>query len=447
MQTNFSLAQLADPAHAEADRILRACVHCGFCTATCPTYVLLGDELDGPRGRIYLIKDMLESDQPATAETVKHLDRCLTCLSCVTTCPSGVDYMHLAEHGRAHVAATYRRPWRQRALRGFIAAILPRPRRLRIAVAAARLARPFAAVFARLGLPELAQMLRLASVHHSASRETVRPGARFAAQAPRRARVALLSGCVNDVLAPQINAAAVRVLTRHGIDVVVAEGEGCCGALEHDLGEAARARAAARRNIVAWTRERDRGGLDAILVTASGCGTAVKDYGHLLAGDPLQGDAERVAALAKDISEFLAGLDLVAASKPGLVVAYHSACSLQHGQRIHAAPKALLQRLGFVVREPAESHLCCGSAGTYNLLEPDLANQLGARKVAALDALRADVIAAGNLGCITQIAAASATPVVHTVELIDWATGGPNPISATTAARQSHRSSPQSAPD
>jgi glycolate oxidase iron-sulfur subunit len=425
MQTSFSLAQLADPDVAAADRILRSCVHCGFCTATCPTYVLLGDELDSPRGRIYLIKDMLENDRPATADVVKHIDRCLSCLACMTTCPSGVHYMHLVDHARVRIEETHTRPLLDRLFRAFIAKVLPYNRRLRPALAAARLAKPWAGLFAALGLGPLAAMLRLAP-----SQRPARPSGkgRFAAAAPRRGRVALLTGCVAPVIAPSISAAAVRLLTRHGIEVVVAD-DGCCGSLVHHMGRGQEARATARRRIDAWTAEIEGEGLDAILVTASGCGTTVKDYGYMLRTDPAYaGKAARVSALALDISEYLSRLELTPArGAAGVTVAHHSACSLQHGQKITRAPKELLCKFGFVVKDVPEGHLCCGSAGTYNILQPELARRLRERKVANIEKLKPDVIAAGNIGCMTQIAAGTEIPVVHTVELIDWATGGPAP--------------------
>jgi len=431
VQTSFTLAQLADPNVAEADRILRTCVHCGFCTATCPTYVLLGDELDSPRGRIYLIKDMLENDRPATADVVKHIDRCLSCLACMTTCPSGVHYMHLVDHARAHIEKTHTRPLVDRLFRAFIARVLPYNRRLRPALAAARLARPLAGVFAALGLAPLAAMLRLAPSHRPARPSGEEPR-RFAPAAPRRGRVALLTGCVAPVIAPSISAATVRLLTRHGIEVVVAD-DGCCGSLVHHMGREQEARTAARRRIDAWTAEIEGEGLDAILVTASGCGTTLKDYGYMLRTDPAYaGKAARVSALAMDISEYLSRLELAPARGPaGLTVAHHSACSLQHGQKITRAPKELLCKIGFVVKDVPEGHLCCGSAGTYNILQPELARRLRERKVANIEKLRPDVIAAGNIGCMTQIAAGTEIPVVHTVELIDWATGGPAPEALT----------------
>ena len=431
MQTSFTLAQLADPNIAEADRILRACVHCGFCTATCPTYVLLGDELDSPRGRIYLIKDMLEHDRPATADVAKHIDRCLSCLACMTTCPSGVHYMHLVDHARVHIENTYPRPRSDRWLRAFLARVLPDNTLLRWALTAARLGKPFSGAFAALGLAPIAAMLRLAPSRLPA--KAAAPGTgRFPPTAPRRGRVALLTGCVSPVIAPSINAAAIRLLTRHGIEVVVADA-GCCGSMVHHMGHEREALSAARRQIDALIAEIEGEGLDAILVTASGCGTTVKDYGYVLRTDGAYAEkALRVSRLARDISEYLHGLDVAARRTPcGLVVAYHSACSLQHAQKIVRAPKELLCKMGFVVKDVAEGHLCCGSAGTYNILQPELARRLRERKVENIERLKPDVIAAGNIGCMTQIAAGTKIPVVHTVELIDWATGGPAPEALT----------------
>jgi len=432
MQTLFTLAQLADPQVAESERILRTCVHCGFCTATCPTYVLDGDELDSPRGRIYLIKDMLEYDRPATPEVVKHIDRCLSCLACMTTCPSGVHYMHLVDHARARIEATYVRPPLDRWLRAMLARVLPDDVRLRRALRWARLARPFAGLLAACGLKPLAALLRLAPARTTSQSSTPKgtPGRRVvAAQGVRKGRVALLAGCVSPVIKPAINEAAIRVLTRHGIEVVLARGQGCCGALVHHLGREHEGLAAARANIDAWTDEIAAAGLDAILVTASGCGTTLKDYGFILRGDSAYAaKAARVSDLAQDISEYLAGLELSSTGESGgLLIAYHAACSLQHGQKIMHQPKELLCKIGFVVKDVPEGHLCCGSAGTYNILQPDIARRLRDRKVGNIEKLTPDVIAAGNIGCITQIAAGTAIPVVHTVELIDWATGGLKP--------------------
>ena len=429
MQTNFTLAQLADPDTATSEAILRSCVHCGFCTATCPTYVLLGDELDSPRGRIYLIKDMLEGGKAATEEVVTHIDRCLSCLSCMTTCPSGVDYMHLVDHARAHIEETYRRPVADRLVRRLLAAILPHPDRFRLVAIAAFLARPLAPLLRRVrALRRFSSMLDLAPRSLPRKSEANRLGI-FVARAEWRGRVALLRGCAQSVLDPGINEAAIRLLTRQGVEVVIAEGEACCGALVHHMGRSDESHEAARRNIDAWIVEMEGDGLDAIVVTTSGCGTTVKDYGFMLRNDPgYAAKAARVSAIARDISEYLETLDLgtpLAAIRP--TVAYHAACSLQHGQQVKAIPKALLVRAGFTVREPAEGHLCCGSAGTYNMLQPEIARRLRDRKVAAIAATGADVIAAGNIGCLSQIASGTKTPAVHTVELLDWAYGGPKP--------------------
>jgi glycolate oxidase iron-sulfur subunit len=445
MQTSFSLAQLADPAVAEADKILRACVHCGFCTATCPTYVLLGDELDSPRGRIYLIKDMLENDRPAGPEEVKHIDRCLSCLSCMTTCPSGVHYMHLVDHARAYVEKTYVRPPLDRLLRALIARVIPDRRLFRLAMLAALLGKPLASLFAAMGLKPLAAMLRLAPVRMPAR---VTTGRRVhAAAGTRRGRVALLKGCVAPVMAPAINAAAIRVLNRFGIEVVEVGGEGCCGALVHHMGRERESVDAARANIDAWMREMASEGIDAIVTTVSGCGTMLKDYGFMLRHDRVYAEkAAAVALLVRDISEYITQLEVEptpmrraatprdAALAP-IVVAYHAACSLQHGQKIVREPKELLCKFGFVVKDAPEGHLCCGSAGTYNMLQPELAGRLRDRKVANIASVAPDVIAAGNIGCITQIAGGTAIPVVHPVELIDWATGGPVPGAMTAEVK------------
>jgi len=425
MQTRFSAAQLADPDVEVSEKILRACVHCGFCTATCPTYVLLGDELDSPRGRIYLIKEMLEKERPATAETALHIDRCLSCLACMTTCPSGVHYMHLVDHARRHVEETYRRPLADRLLRSLLGWLLPRPAWFRRAIA---LGRPFrnllAAMPGRIGA--LGRLMPRSLPPAGAAGQGTRT---VPPTGPRRARVALLEGCVQTVIDPAINDATLRLLARHGVETVLAEGAGCCGSLAHHLGQAAPALASARANIAAWEKAIEAGGLDAILINASGCGTTVKDYGFMLRTDPAwAARAARISALAKDVTEFMAELGLEAPAAPsGLAVAYHSACSMQHGQKLHGTPIALLRAAGYEVREPAEAHLCCGSAGTYNILQPELAAKLGLRKAGHLAATRAAAIATGNIGCITQLAAHMDMPVLHTVELLDWATGGPLP--------------------
>jgi glycolate oxidase iron-sulfur subunit len=422
MQTHFSLTQLADADTAEANKILRACVHCGFCNATCPTYVLLGDELDGPRGRIYLIKEMLEKARPATADVVKHVDRCLSCLSCMTTCPSGVHYMHLVDQARDRIEQTYRRPLADRVLRALLALVLPRPVLFRLALIGATLIRPLTS-----SLPARLRLLATMVPRHLPSASSVDRPQTFAADGTPRKRVALLSGCAQQVLAPQINEATVRLLTRHGCEVVVAAGAGCCGGLTHHMGRPALG--FARANIDAWTRVLERGGLDAIVINASGCGVTVKDYGYMLREDAAYaGKAARISALAKDVSEIMSEIGL--APRVGAVagrVAYHAACSLQHGQKLRREPQALLAAAGFTVVEVPEAHLCCGSAGTYNMLQPELAAQLQERKVANIEGTHPDMVAAGNIGCIEQIARATSLPVVHSVELLDWATGGPKP--------------------
>ena len=427
MQTTFTEDQLKDPGTARANQILRTCVHCGFCTATCPTYQVLGDELDSPRGRIYLIKDMLENERVPDEKTVKHIDRCLSCLACMTTCPSGVHYMHLVDHAREYIETHYDRPWHDKALRWMLARILPYPTRFRVALLAAKIGRPFRGL-----IPDarLRAMLDMAP-------KTIPPVSRnddpqsFAPATERKMRVALMTGCAQKALNTDINDATIRLLTRLGCEVVVAEGAGCCGALTHHMGKADESHATAAKNIRAWSREMDNGGLDAIVINTSGCGTTVKDYGHMFAQTDLADQAASVAGIALDVSEVLGKLDLPEGDTQPLRVAYHAACSLQHGQQIKSAPKDLLKKAGFEVVEPADSHLCCGSAGTYNLMQPEISKQLKSRKVRTLEAKTPDVIAAGNIGCMMQIGGGTDVPVVHTVELLDWATGGPKPRALT----------------
>ncbi len=435
MHTTFTPQQLSDPAIARSNEILRACVHCGFCTATCPTYQILGDELDSPRGRIYLIKDMLENERVPDATTVKHIDRCLSCLACMTTCPSGVHYMHLIDHARVYIENNYKRPISDRVLRWLLARILPYPTRFRLALLGAKVGRPFSRFLPDARLRAMLEMAprQIPPVSRNDDPQT------FPAQG-KKMRVALMTGCAQRALNTDINDATIRLLTRLGAEVVIVDGAGCCGALTHHMGRESESHAFAARNIKAWMLEMDKNGLDAIVINTSGCGTTVKDYGHMFRNDPaLAKDAARVSAVAKDVSEVL--MELLPADAPQIDrqvsrdgdvrVAYHAACSLQHGQQIKTDPKDLLRRAGFVVLEPADSHLCCGSAGTYNLMQPEISGQLKARKVDTLDALTPDIIAAGNIGCMMQIGSATATPVVHTVELLDWATGGPKPPALT----------------
>lgn len=428
MQTNFTLAQLADPEITVANDILRSCVHCGMCTATCPTFVTLGDELDSPRGRIYLIKDMLESGRPAGAKEVLHIDRCLSCLSCMTTCPSGVNYMHLVDHARVHVGNTYKRPLTDRLLRDTLALILPYPKRMRAALQLARLGKPFGfvlggkSIFAR----RLRAMLDLAPQKMAPAQAL--GGTLHKAVGERKGRVALLAGCAQQAIAPSINDATIALLNRLGIEVVIPASAGCCGALVHHMGRHEEALAATRRNVAAWMEQVNGEGLDAIIVNTSGCGTMLKDYGFLLRNDAMAADGARISGLAQDISEYLLKIYQPTQAAPKLTVAYHAACSLQHGQQISLPPKTLLRKAGFNVVEPKDPHLCCGSAGTYNIMQPEIAATLRRRKLDTLKAKSPDIIAAGNVGCLTQLSG-DGIPTVHMVELLNWMAGGAKPAS------------------
>lgn len=421
MQTNFAPGVTADPLMARSERVIRSCVHCGFCTATCPTYALLGDERDSPRGRIYLIKEMLEENRPATDTVVRHVDRCLSCLACMTTCPSGVNYMHLVDHARAHIEETYERPFLDRAERAFLSFSLSRAWLFRLLLLGARLARPIAGV-----LPaKLRRMLAMAPTDVPLLRPRAEP---VTLPAPRK-RVALLAGCVQPVLGAHVHAASLRLLARRDVDVVMLD-TGCCGSLAHHLGKEDPAKAHARRLIGAVLREADGPGLDAVLVNVSGCGTTMKDYGAIFAEDPdYAAKAARVAGLTREIGEFLAedGFEGAEAPEGAPLLAYHAPCSLQHGQNLKGVGEALLAKAGFTVRSVVEGHLCCGSAGVYNILEPDLSDRLKARKVEHIEATGAGAVATANVGCAMQIAGGTDLPVVHTVELLDWATGGPRP--------------------
>ena len=425
MQTNFTPVQLADAGVQEADSILRKCVHCGFCLSTCPTYALLSDERDSPRGRIYLMKDMLESGEVRDT-AVRHIDRCLSCLACTTSCPSGVDYMHLVDGARARIEAEYTRPLSDRLFRALLAVLLPRPWLFRLSLIAAIPGR-----WVAWALPaRLRRLVATAPRGGIPAPSPVHAPQVFAAHGPRRKRVALVQGCVQQVLGGRISEATVRVLRGQGCEVVVSEGAGCCGALPHHLGRLDEAKAFAKRNIAAWIREDTERGLDAIVLNASGCGTTLRDYGHMFSDDPEWRDrAARVAALARDVSEVLTdlggstGADLLGAPS----IAYHDSCSLRHGQGITRQPRDLLAKAGFVVAEVGEGHMCCGAAGTYNVLQPEIADQLGARKAANLAQTGAGAMACANLGCMLHLARFSDLPMVHTVELLDWAAGGPRP--------------------
>ena len=427
MQTSFNTVQLADPTIARADEILRRCIHCGLCTATCPTYVLTGDERDSPRGRIYFMKQMFE-EREVTPSMTYHIDRCLSCFSCMTTCPSGVDYMHLVDLARVRIEAKGHRTPRQRAMRWILSKVLPNPRRFRLALTLGWFARPFRGLIAKAGFERFAAALELVPRKLVKTAKLTRPRSAIGKD-PKAKRVALMLGCVQEVLAPSISLAAIRLLRRHGVDVVVVKDETCCGALVHSLGKEEEARDYARRNIDAWTAAMREKLLDAIVVTTSGCGTMVKDYGNLLARD--RGYAERaayVSGLARDITEFIHEIGLMPPMMwTGLRIAYHAACSLQHGQKLDALPLSLLEQAGYNILNIPEGHLCCGSAGTYNLLEPELSGQLRQRKLGNIAKVAPDVIVTANVGCMMQLQQGTSAPFVHTIEMLDWATGGPAP--------------------
>lgn len=426
MQTNFAPEALKTPDIAASNDILRKCVHCGFCTATCPTFTVLGDELDSPRGRIYLIKEMLEKGRPADKETVKHIDRCLSCLSCMTTCPSGVNYMHLVDHARAYIEKTYRRPLNDRIVRSLLALVLIRPTLFRLSLIGARLAKPFRSLLPR----RLKAMVAIAPKTVAPSSSAVVPGV-YSAVGTRRMRVALLQGCVQDVLDPRINWATVELLNRHGVEVVVPQGTGCCGAMSHHMGRADESHRLAKIDIDAWTREIEGQGLDHIVINASGCGTTVKDYGYMFRNDPeMATKSERISSRTCDVVELFAKLDVKRFDEvPKLRIAYHSACSMQHGQKITSLPFELLTRAGFEVVAVPDGHLCCGSAGNYNLLQPEISAELLRRKISNIVSTGCAAVATGNIGCIMQIANGISLPILHTVELLNWATGGVRPAS------------------
>ena len=433
MQTFFNEDQLLETDFKRSNEVLRACVHCGFCTATCPTYQVLGDELDSPRGRIYLIKDMLENNRVPDQKTVKHIDRCLSCLACMSTCPSGVHYMHLVDHARAYIEDKYKRPLFERLLRWALVKILPYPTRFRLALLGAKMARPIARF---LPDPRLRAMIAMAPKQVPPVSRNDDPQS-FVPSIARKKRVVLMTGCAQRALNTDINDATIRLLQRLGCEIVIPQGQGCCGALTHHLGKTTESHAAAAQNIRAWQSEIDHGGLDAVVINTSGCGTTVKDYGHMFRDSDLAEEAAQISKLTMDVSELLMQLDMPDLEQKNIKVAYHAACSLQHGQQIKTFPKTLLQKAGFTVLEPADPHLCCGSAGTYNLMQPEISSQLKTRKVANLEALQPDIIAAGNIGCMMQIGSGTAVPVVHSVELLDWATGGPQPA-ALRAGHASH---------
>ena len=428
METHFSKEQLKDEDNKSSEKIFRKCVHCGFCNATCPTYQLLGDELDGPRGRIYLIKDMLENDKPANEKIVKHIDRCLSCYSCMTTCPSGVNYMHLIDHGRSHIEKTYKRPFNERVIRSFLSIVIPNPTYFRIIGMLTLLVKPFRFIFPK----KISEMIDL--MPGKFPKKTLHKKKVYSAQKTKRiARVALLTGCVQKVLSPQINEATIRLLNRHGIEVVVPKGIGCCGSLNHHLGKSDLAHQTFKKNISIWYDEYLKNGLDAIISNTSGCGTTLKDYGFIFRSDEdFKKKAKKISELTKDITEYLdenIKLDFIRRKNNDkeYKIAYHSACSMQHGQKIHDVPINLIKKTGNQVFDIPDGHLCCGSAGTYNLLQSDIAKKLLKNKISNIEKIKPQFIATGNIGCITQIANGTKIPILHTVEIIDWYTGGPKP--------------------
>ena len=428
MQTNFTKKQLQNPEVKNTEGILRKCVHCGMCNATCPTFQVLGDELDGPRGRIYLIKDMIENNKAPTEKVVKHIDRCLSCYACMTTCPSGVNYMHIIDHGRNHIERHYKRPWFDRNLRNILSYILPRANVFLTMGLLVKLIKPLAFM-----LPaKLKDMVSLMPTAFPKPQHKVKKV--YSPEGKVYARVILLTGCVQKVISPQINDSTINILNRHGVEVHVAQELSCCGSLNHHLGKEKLAHKSFVQNINAWSEICSKQPIDAILVNTSGCGTTLKDYGFIFKDHPdkeLRRKAKQISELAKDITEYLGKnikLNFVPQEKK-YKIAYHSACSMQHGQKVHLQPINLLKQSGNDILEVPDGHLCCGSAGTYNLLQGTMAKELLKRKVENINKIEPDFISAGNIGCITQIATGTQTPIVHTVELLDWFTGGNKPTS------------------
>jgi len=426
MQTNFTKKQLQESSIIDANGIIRKCTHCGFCNATCPTYQVAGDELDGPRGRIYLIRDMLENNKPASEKITRHIDRCLSCYACMTTCPSGVNYMHLVDHARNHIEKTYVRPFFDRFIRILLSIILPSPKLFRIVGYLARIANPFKFLFPK----KIKNMLKYMPTSFPKSNYENKEV--YSAKGKTFAKVALLTGCVQRVISPQINDSTIDILNRHGVEVIVPKEITCCGSLNHHLGKEDLAHKSFVNNINFWFKCYEERNLDAILVTTSGCGTTLKDYGHIFRDDPdkdLRKKAKIISSLAKDVTEYLGKnikLNFVEKDKK-FKIAYHSACSMQHGQKLHSQPMNLLKKTGNEIVEIPDGHLCCGSAGTYNLLQGEMASELLVRKVSNIDKVKPDFISTGNIGCITQISSATKIPILHTIEILNWYTGGEKP--------------------
>jgi glycolate oxidase iron-sulfur subunit len=426
MQTNFTKKQLQESNIFDANGIIRKCTHCGFCNATCPTYQVAGDELDGPRGRIYLIRDMLENNKPASEKITRHIDRCLSCYACMTTCPSGVNYMHLVDHARNHIEKTYVRPFFDRFIRILLSIILPSPKLFRIVGYLARFANPFKFLFPK----KIKNMLKYMPTSFPKSNYENKEV--YSAKGKTFAKVALLTGCVQRVISPQINDSTIDILNRHGVEVIVPKEITCCGSLNHHLGKEDLAHKSFVNNINFWFKCYEEKNLDAILVTTSGCGTTLKDYGHIFRDDPdkdLRKKAKIISSLAKDVTEYLGKnikLNFVEKDKK-FKIAYHSACSMQHGQKLHNQPMNLLKKTGNEIVEIPDGHLCCGSAGTYNLLQGEMASELLVRKVSNIDKVKPDFISTGNIGCITQISSGTKIPILHTIEILNWYTGGEKP--------------------
>ena len=428
METHFSKEQLKDKDNKSSEKILRKCVHCGFCNATCPTYLLMGDELDGPRGRIYLIKDMIENNKPANEKIVKHIDRCLSCYGCMTTCPSGVNYMHLIDHGRKHIEKTYKRPFFDRLIRNLLSMTLSKSINFRIVMILTQFLKPLRFFFPK----KIKEMIAFMPIKLPSKTLPVMKVYPVEKKKKPVARVALLTGCVQNVISPQINEATIRLLNRHDIEVVVPKEIDCCGSLNYHLGKSDLAYKTFQKNISIWHNEYLKNGLDAIISNTSGCGTTLKDYGYIFRADQdYKKQAKKISELTKDISEYLeenVKLNFVKAKvSKQYKIAYHSACSMQHAQKIHKIPINLIKKTGNQVFDIPEGHLCCGSAGTYNLLQNDIAKKLLKNKVSNIEKINPQFISTGNIGCISQIAKGTKIPILHTVEIIDWYTGGPKP--------------------
>jgi len=425
MQTNFSETQLKDKDNYSSEKIFKKCVHCGMCNATCPTFKILGDELDGPRGRIYLIQDMLENEKKPTKNVVKHIDRCLSCYSCMTTCPAGVNYMHLIDHGRKYIEQNYERSLFDKLLRSFLSKVLPNKNYFRIAIMLTKISKPFSFLLPN----KIKAMINL--MPSSFPKKTLKSKEIYKAKTKKKiARVALLTGCVQNEISPQINEATIRILNRHGVEVITPKKIKCCGSLSHHLGKNEDANENFKNNINTWYDEYTSGNLDAILSNTSGCGTTLKDYEFIFRNDKeLKKKAKKISELSKDVSEYLfESLDLKIKKKDKKYrIAYHSACSMQHGQKVHTQPMELLCKTKNEILEIKDGHICCGSAGTYNILQNKIAKQLLDDKVKNIEALKPNIISTGNIGCIIQISTGTNIPILHTVELLDWYTGGRKP--------------------